>query len=149
MGGLLKNALLVLAGIVAVLVIAAIAVSLLFDANDFRDKIAAEVQGKTGRELVIEGDLELSLFPWVAINVGKTTLGNAPGFGDEPFASFDKAQLSVKLLPMLFSRKVAIGTASLESFQLNLEVAPNGRSNWQDLIEAGEASADAPQDTAG
>ena len=108
MGGLLKKVLFFLLGVAALLVIAAIAVALLFDPNDFRDNIAAEVQQKTGRELVIEGDLDLSLFPWLAINVGRTTLGNAPGFTDEPFASFDKAELSVKLIPMLLSRKVAI-----------------------------------------
>ena len=149
MGGLLKNVLLFLLGIVALLVIATIAVALLFDPNDLRDDIAAGVQQKTGRELVIEGDLELSLFPWLAIDVGKTTLGNAPGFGDEPFASFEQARLSVKLLPMLLRREVEIGTAALESLQLNLEVAANGRSNWQDLIEASEASADAPEEAGG
>ncbi|MDH3749312.1 MAG: AsmA family protein, partial [Gammaproteobacteria bacterium] len=73
MGGLRNKVVFLILGIVAVLVIAAIAFVLLFDPNDFREDIAAEVQRKTGRELVIEGDLELSLFPWLAINVGKTT----------------------------------------------------------------------------
>jgi AsmA protein len=143
MGGLLKNALFFMLAIVALLVIAVVAVALLFDPNDYRDEIAAEVQRTTGRELVIEGDLELSLFPWLAINVGKTTLGNAPGFGNEPFASFGQARLSVKILPMLLRREVAVGTASLDAFQLNLAVAQNGRSNWQDLIDISEAAAKA------
>jgi AsmA protein len=143
MGGLRNKVVFLILGIVAVLVIAAIAFVLLFDPNDFREDIAAEVQRKTGRELVIEGDLELSLFPWLAINVGKTTLGNAPGFGDEPFASFEQARLSVRVLPMLLHRKVAVGTATLDTLQLNLAVASSGRSNWQDLIEASEAEAEA------
>jgi AsmA protein len=141
MGGLLKNVLFFILAIVAFFVIAAVAIALLFDPNDYREDIAAEVQRTTGRELVIEGDLELTLFPWLAINVGKTTLGNAPGFGDEPFASFEQAQLSVKILPMLLRREFAVGTASLDSFQLNLAVASNGRSNWQDFIDASEAKA--------
>lgn len=143
MAGPLKKVLFVFAGIVALLVIAAVSFVLLFDPNDFRDDIAAKVQSTTGRELVIEGDLELSFFPWLAINMGKTTLGNARGFGDEPFASFEQARLSVRVLPMLLRREVAIGTAALESFELNLAVASNGRSNWQDLIEAGKAPAEA------
>jgi len=142
MGGLLKKALLISLGIVALLVIAAISFVWLFDPNDFREDIAAEVQHNTGRELIIEGDIELTLFPWLAINVGKTTLGNAPGFGDEPFASFERAQLSVQVLPMLLDREVAVRTASLDSFQLNLAVASNGRTNWQDLIDASEAQAE-------
>jgi len=143
MGGPLKKVLFLFLGIVALLGIAAISFVLLFDPNDFREDIAAEVQRSTGRELVIEGDLELTLFPWLAINIGKTTLGNAPGFGDEPFASFDRARLSVHVLPMLLHREVSVGTALLDSLQLNLAVASNGRSNWQDLVEGSEAEAEA------
>ncbi len=140
MGGLLKKVLFVLLGIVALLVIAAISFALLFDANDFREDIAAEVQRSIGRELVIEGDLELSLFPWLAINIGKTTLGNAPGFSDSPFVTFEQARLSVRLLPMLLRREVAIDTATLDALQLNLEVTRDGRHNWKDLLESDETA---------
>jgi AsmA protein len=143
MGGPLKNVLFLILGIVAVAVIAAVSFVLLFDPNNFREEIAAKVKQSTGRELVIEGDIELTLFPWVAINVGKTTLGNAAGFGDEPFASFDEARLSVRVIPMLLDRKVVVGTAALDSFQLNLQIASNGRSNWQDFIDASEAQDEA------
>ena len=34
-------------------------------------------------------------------NRHRTALGQAPGFGAEPFAEFDRAQLSVRLLPLL------------------------------------------------
>jgi AsmA protein len=141
MGGPLKKVLFLILGIAAVAVVAAVLFVLLFDPNDFREQIAAEVKETTGRDLVIEGDIELSLFPWLAINVGKSTLGNAAGFGDEPFASFEEARLSVKVMPMLLDRKVAIGTAALDSLQLNLAVASNGRSNWQDFIDASEAES--------
>lgn len=139
MGGPLKKVLFLFLGIVAVAVIAAVSFVLLFDANNFRDDISAKVKQSTGRDLVIEGDIDVSLFPWLAINVGKSTLGNAVGFGDEPFATFEEARLSVKVMPMLLERRVAIGTAALDSLQLNLEVARNGRSNWQDFIDASEA----------
>ncbi len=141
MGSLLKNLGFFVLAVVALLVIAGIALVLLFDPNDYRDRIAAQVEQETGRELVIEGDLELSLFPWFAVEVGKTTLGNAPGFGDEPFVSFDEARLSIRLWPMLLGRELAVGTAALDGFRLNLAVDRSGRSNWQDLIEASEAEA--------
>ena len=140
MGRLVKIVLSIVAGIAVLLVVAAVSFFLLFDPNDFRDKIAAETERRTGRELLIEGDLEVSLFPWLAIGMGKTTLGNAEGFGDEPFASFEQARLSVRLLPMLLRREVSVGTAELDSLQLNLAVARNGRSNWEDLLQAGEAA---------
>ena len=139
MAGLVKKLLYVIVGIVAVFVVAAIAISLFFDPNDYRDRIAEEVRRETGRELMIEGDLELSVFPWIGINVGKTTLGNAHGFGDDPFLSFDQARLSVEVMPLIRGQGLRIGAVVLDSFQLNLAVDAAGRSNWQDMAEHAEA----------
>lgn len=149
MGRALKYFFFLLGGIVALLVVAAIGFVLLFDPNDFRERIAAETKRMTGRDLAIEGDLEVSLFPWLAIGVGRTSLGNAEGFGDEPFASFDSARLSVRVMPLLLRREITVGTAELDSLVLNLAVARNGRSNWQDLIEAGEAAPEEAEPGAG
>ena len=48
---------------VAVAIFAAIVFVLVFDPNDYKDKISGGVKEATGRDLVIEGDLHLSLFP--------------------------------------------------------------------------------------
>jgi len=138
MGRLFKFVLYLISGIVAIFVIAAISFFLLFDPNDFRDNFAVQVKKATGRELTIDGDIEVSLFPWLAIDIGETHLGNAAGFGDDPFVSFKQARLSVRVLPMLLHREVTIGTAVLDGLSVNLEVARNGRSNWQDLIDGSE-----------
>ena len=149
MGRVLKSLLLVLGGLIVLLVIGAVSFLLLFDPNDYRDDIAAEVKLATGRELIIEGDVEVSIFPWVAIEIGSTRLGNAAGFGDEPFASFERARLSIRLMPMLISRKLEVATADVDKLRLNLAVDSNGRSNWQDFIDASEAMATAPVTEAG
>lgn len=140
MGKLLKILLYLVAGVVALVAVAAVALYLFFDPNSFRQQVADSVESATGRELNIEGDLELSLFPWLAVDMGRTSLGNAPGFGDEPFASFEHARLSVRLLPLLISREIRVGTASLEGMRLNLAVNDRGVSNWEDLAQAGEAA---------
>ena len=129
MGRLLKLLGYLLVAIVALVIIAGIAFSLFFDPNDFRDSIEAGVEESTGRELTIEGDIDLSIFPWLAIDIGPTTFGNAPGFGDEPMASFDKATLSVRLLPMLLRREVSVGSAELQSLRLNLAVEVRNRQS--------------------
>jgi AsmA protein len=138
-----KKLLYVVLGIVAIFAIATVFLFLLFKPNDFREEISAEVARVTGRDLVIEGDLELSFFPWLAIEIGETRLGNAAGFGDEPFASFSQARLSVRVLPLLLRREVSVGVAAIDSLHLNLAVDRNGRTNWQDLVEAGEAEPEA------
>lgn len=132
------------AGVVGLVIIAAVALFVFFDANDFRDNIAAEVRDATGRELVIEGDLSVSIFPWLAVEIGRTTLGNAEGFGDEPFLTFESASLRVRVLPLIFGQEIAVGTASLNGFEANLAVASNGVTNWDDLSEA---AANAPATT--
>ena len=129
--------------VVAVAVFAAIVFMLVFDPNDYKDKIAAGVKEATGRELVIEGDLHLSLFPWLAVEMGKTELGNAPGFDDAPFASFESARLSVRVMPLLLQRQVVVGTAALDSLRVNLQVQKDGTGNWEDFGEAGEVEPEA------
>ncbi|MGH7128273.1 MAG: AsmA family protein, partial [Planctomycetaceae bacterium] len=136
MGRILKILLIVLAGLVGIVVVAAAALLLFFDPNDYREEIAARVEQATGREVTIEGDLGLEIFPWLAVEVGRSSLGNAPGFGAEPFATFEQASLSVRLLPLILRQEVAIGTASLDSLVLNLTVAGDGSTNWQDLAAA-------------
>ncbi|MCH7636533.1 MAG: AsmA family protein [Proteobacteria bacterium] len=144
MGRALKTLLLVIGGLIGLLVIGAVSFLLLFDPNDYRDDIAAEVKLATGRELIIEGDVEVSIFPWLAIEIGSTRLGNAAGFGDEPFASFERVRLSIRLMPMLISRKLEVATADVDKLRLNLAIDSNGRSNWQDFIDASEEMASAP-----
>lgn len=143
MNRLLKFLLIAVAAIVGIGLVAAIAFMMFFDPNDFRDDISGQVSKATGREFVIEGDLSVSLFPWLAVEVGRSELGNAEGFGELPFATFDQARLSVRLLPLLIRQEVAVGTATLDALKLNLQVAANGANNWEDLATAGEEVPDA------
>jgi len=136
---------------VAVFALAAIAFYLFFDANDFRDEIAGAVEKSTGRELAIEGDVSLSVFPWLAIDVGAASLGNASGFGDTPFARFERAQMGVSLLPLLIRQEIVVGSVTVEGLQLNLEENKRGVSNWDDLVAADSSEGevtDSPSDAA-
>ena len=145
MGRLLKIIFYLFAGIVGILVIAAVSLTLFFDPNDFRDRIQDAVKESTGRELVV-GELDLSVFPWLAVNVGRSELGNAEGFNAEQFLSFESASLSVRILPLILRQEVMVGTASLAGLQVNLEVAPNGVTNWDDLSEGGDDASAATGD---
>jgi AsmA protein len=149
MARIVKYFLYVVGGLLVLLLVAGITFSLIFDPNDYRENISEQVRKSTGRDLVIEGDLDLSIFPWLAVDIGKSQLGNAEGFGDEPFASFDSARLSVRLMPLLLRREIVIGTAELESLDVNLEVNARGVSNWQDLADASEAGAAGESDDGG
>ena len=141
MARLIKLLLTLAATLVGIVLIAAVALFLFFDPNDFRDRISVAVKEQTGRDLVISGDISLTLFPWLAVEVGETELGNAEGFSAEQMLSFDSASLSVRMMPLIFSQQVEVGSASLDGLVVNLEVDRDGRSNWDDLTEAGSSDA--------
>lgn len=126
----------IIGSLIALFLIAAVAFFLFFDPNDFREDISQAVKEETGRDLVIDGDVSLQLFPWLAIEVGHAALGNAEGFGEKPFAEFDRAKLSVRVLPLLLRQEVVVGAAVLDALRLNLQVTNDGRSNWDDFASA-------------
>ncbi len=125
---------------VVVLLFAAllVAVAMLFDPNDYKDQITAAVQKATGRQLTLDGKLQLAVFPTVRIAVGSATLSNAPGFGNEPMAKIGSAELQLALMPLL-SRRIEISDAQLNGLELNLARDARGRNNWQDLSGGGAA----------
>jgi len=132
---LLKILAVIIGSLVLLLAAALVAVLLLVDPNDYKDDIAASVHMATGRELTLAGDLELSVFPWLGLSLGETSLGNAPGFGKQPMARVAAVDIKVKLLPLL-ARRVEMKTVRLHGLRLNLQRATDGRTNWQDLLAA-------------
>jgi AsmA protein len=141
MGKLLKIVLTLLAVAVGLILVLAIVLPLIVDPNDYKDEIAAAVREKTGRTLTIDGDIGLSVFPWLGLDIGATRLSNAPGFEERPMASMEQVQVRVKLLPLL-RKELEMDTVRLNGLQLYLGKDANGRTNWADL--EGEPAAAAP-----
>jgi len=134
----LKILAILIGGLLALLIVGAVALSLLFDPNDYKGKIIEVVKDKTGRELRIEGKLGWSFFPWIGIETGRLELGNAPGFGKDPFARIDGAGAKVKLLPLL-RKHVIVDTVFLDGLKLNLAKNAAGKTNWDDLTKPSAA----------
>jgi len=132
-----KIAGIVVASLLALVVIGAGALLLIVDPNDYRDDIAKLVQEKTGRPMQIGGPLELRIFPWLAIDVHDVTLGNPPGYGDEPFLSVKKASVGVKLLPLLH-KEFEVRRVGVDGLAVTLISRGEDENNWKDLGESGE-----------
>lgn len=120
------------AGIVLFLILAAFLLPLVYDKEDLKKAIAREVYGQTGRELSINGDLDFSVFPWIAVEVSDLSLGNTAGFGEEPQARIGRARAGVALVP-LFKKQISVDEISLEGLELRLTVNEQGQNNWDDL----------------
>ncbi len=139
----------ILVGVLLALVLAAvIALPMVVDPNDFKEQIVSRVNAETGRSLTIEGDLELSVFPWLGVDIGRMRLSNAQGFGDQPFAAVNRAAVQVRLLP-LFRRELQISSLSLDGLRLNLSRDGKGRANWDDLLPATGDGQGAPTEADG
>lgn len=119
---------------VVVLVVAVVFLVATLDPNDHKDWIASRVKEQTGRDVEFRGDLALTYYPWLGIEVNGLVLSNAPGFGPEPFLAFDHFKARIKLLPLLRER-YEIDTVELYGARLNLARNKDGVTNWADLVK--------------
>jgi AsmA protein len=130
-----------LIGIVVVLAIAGVvALTTLVNPNDFKDKISAKVHDMTGRDLVFNGDIHWSFFPWLGVQFNQVQLSNAPGFGAQPFAQIKQVDVKVQLMP-LFKRQLEVDKVAVDGLELHLMKNAKGVTNWQDLSKQPTKSA--------
>ena len=140
----------VVGGLVVLLIVLLLAVRLFVNPDDYKDRIAQEVKSSTGRELTLSGPIKLSVFPWIALELGPMSLGNPPGFPAQPFAAVQHIALRVKLLPLL-RKELQIGKIEIDGLDLRLLKNAAGRGNWQDFggdNASQQSSASSPGGTA-
>jgi AsmA protein len=122
----------VVGGLVVLVILLLLAVRLFVNPNDYKDRIAQEVKNSTGRELTLSGPIKLSVFPWIALELGPVSLGNPPGFPVQPFAAVQHIALRVKLLPLL-RKQLQVGKVEIDGLDLRLLKNAAGKGNWQDF----------------
>lgn len=131
-----RTALKVVLVLVVATVIAAVAIVMSIDPNQYKDIVIAEVKDATGRELVIEGDLEMALGFTPAVQVEGVRLANAP-WGSEPtMISVERFEAQVALLPAL-TGTLQIQRLILKEPVIVLETDAAGRANWDFTDSAG------------
>lgn len=135
MGKLLKIIFSLVGVLVLLLLVAIVVLPMLVDPNDFKGEITQVVKDKTGRSLEIDGDISLSVFPWLGMDIGPTRLGNATGFDAPHMASMEDVQVRVKLMPLL-SKQLEVDKVKLSGLRLNLAKNAAGVTNWDDLLAA-------------
>ncbi|MCU7806721.1 MAG: AsmA family protein [Candidatus Thiodiazotropha sp. (ex Semelilucina semeliformis)] len=138
-------------GMLVVLIVAAIILVPMFvDLNDHKERIIAEVQKATGRDLGIAGDIGLSVFPRFALELNGLSLSNAAGFEGDNFAAVKHAQVRVNMIPLLFKQVLEADTVQIDGLTLNLAKSKDGTTNWDDMLgktsssEKPELAVDSP-----
>ena len=131
----------VLGVLVALIALMLIGVRLFVNPNDFKGRIEKTVKDRTGRELHLPGDIKLSVFPWIALELGPVSLSNPTGFPAEPFIQVKHLALRVRLLPLLH-KELNVGRIDIDGLDLRLLKNAQGKGNWEDF--GGKTPAPAP-----
>ena len=118
-----------IAALLIVVGAAALYLFTLFDANDYKTEIQALVKKQTQLELNIDGDLQLSVFPWLGVSVEHISIDHA----GKHLASAGYARIFAKFTPLL-KGEVEVDGIALHDLKLQLVKDAKGQGNW--LLES-------------
>lgn len=121
---------LAVAGVVGVLALAAAAAPYLLDVEQFKPALVKAVKDATGRELVIEGPMKLSMFPRPQISARQVRFANAAGSIGAQMVDVSWVGASPSW-PALMRGDFEIGRLTLARPKIVLETDAQGRPNWE------------------
>jgi AsmA protein len=135
---------------ICVLVIAAILIiPAVFDPNDYRQEITDLVKEQTGRTITIDGELKLSVFPWLGVQTGRFTIDQprhlSADFGEGKMLAVDAVNVRLKMLPLLKSlnldkKNIQVDTIILDQPQIELITTSDGISSLDGLAGQNEGA---------
>lgn len=118
------------------LLLAAVAVVITFDPNDYKPRIAALIEQHTGQAVRFDGDIELSLFPYIGAEVTGLALMQPEPFstltGRDEWLRAERVEAHAALLPLLRG-EFEIGTLKAEGVDAHILHLADGRSNLDGL----------------
>ena len=130
-------------GAVVVLVLMALGVLAFLPGDKIASFAAREISARTGREVLLSGDVKPVFYPVLGVRTGPVSVANADWSDGTPLLKADSLLVGVELMPLL-SGNVKIRELQVESPVIRLERAKDGRGNW----ELGATAAQPATDTA-
>lgn len=128
--------------LVVLIIAAIIIIPQVVDPNDYRDEISKLVRKQTGRDLAINGDLELSVFPWIGVRTERVTLSQprhlSEEFGDGNMLEVAETEVKVQALPLLKSltadkKDIRVATILLKQPKIHIIKTSKGLSSFDGL----------------
>lgn len=126
--------------LLAVVILAALAVPFLIDANQFRPLLEERLTAALGRSVKI-GDLKVSLFKGGA-GASDVTIADDPAFSKEPFLRAQALSVGVELWPLIFSRQLKVTSLTVDQPQIVL--IQNAAGDWNFSSLGSKAASPAP-----
>ena len=126
-----RKGLIVLAAIVGVLILIAILLPVLVDANKFRPMIETELHKSLGREVHL-GNLALSLLAG-GVTAENITISDDPAFSRDPFLKAKSVDVGVEMMPLIFSRALHVRSLTVNEPQVTLLRNAAGKWNYSSM----------------
>lgn len=113
-------------GLVALLVLVAVALLLFVDANAYKSRLEAAASEALGMEVRVGGRVGIGFFPGVDVTLQDVNIRNR----GTDLASAKQASLGIDLLPLLY-QEVRIGKIALKRPRISIERDPDGKFNFE------------------
>ena len=136
----------VVGGVVALLILIALALPLFISANTFKPALESKLSSALGRTVEI-GNLSLSIWSG-AVAVDSVSIADDPAFSSAPFLTAKRLSAGVSILPLVFSKRLEVTSFTITDPQVSLLRAASGRWNFSSL-GGGTAAAAAAASPAG
>lgn len=101
-----------------------------FDPKVYQDRLVKEIKLRYERDLKINGDIDLSLFPRIGLRVTDVTLSNKNS--EEEFSSMKEVRFAVALWPLLFDRFL-VDHVKVTGFKTHIVRYADGSLNIDDF----------------
>jgi AsmA protein len=139
----LKYSLIGIAGLLFLVIAAAVVFALSFDANRYKPQIERLVHEKTGRTLKLQGPLEAAIWPSLGAKVAGVTFSERGS--EQQFVALDNAHASLALLPLLRGQ-VVVDRIRISGLKAQIVKEKDGRFNFSDLLQAQPGGRPAAKD---
>ena len=130
-----KIILFAISGLVALLVLVALALLVFVDANAYKSRLETVASKALGMEVRVDGQVEIGFFPGLLVTLEDVHILNRGA----DIVSAKEARLGINFLPLL-QKKVQIGKIALEHPQFYIERGRDGKFNFETPDTAGEMS---------
>ncbi|WP_298441764.1 AsmA family protein [uncultured Ferrimonas sp.] len=128
--------------LVALLLLVVGYVAFVLDLNSYKPVISDKVNEATGRDLVIDGDIGLSFYPTLGMQLQGVSLSNIPNESLPPLLQITQASVGVALMPLLAS-ELQIESIVVDGATLTMVTLADGRTSTTGL--GGSSTADSSQ----
>lgn len=120
---------LIVGGAIVLIGAAAAYLLTLLSPENVRAHVERAVEAATGRDLSIEGDVGVSLWPVFGVSAKAVSLANVAGGAAPAIATAREVKVGIAIWPLL-KREIEVHELLIDGPSLNLEVNARGEPNW-------------------